>query len=55
MSKKNKHSEPDTVETIESALTRTEQYIEDNQKSLTIIFAVIVAIFEGTMATKGFC
>lgn len=34
----------DKFETIESALSRTEQYIEENQKSLTIIVGAIVGV-----------
>ncbi|PLW99873.1 MAG: tetratricopeptide repeat protein [Marinilabiliales bacterium] len=40
-----KHSESiDGVEVIESSLSRTEQFIEDNQKTLTIVVVVILAI-----------
>ncbi len=50
MSKKRKDT-PDTgFESVENALSRTEQYIEENQKSLTIIviaIAVIVAVYLG--------
>jgi tetratricopeptide (TPR) repeat protein len=42
---KNKPETTDTnVEAIENALTRTEQYIENNQKSLTIIVLAIIVI-----------
>lgn len=42
---KNKKETTDTnVEAIENALTRTEQYIENNQKSLTIIVLAIIVI-----------
>jgi tetratricopeptide (TPR) repeat protein len=45
MAKTNKEVTPDKFESIENALTRTEHYIEENQKSLTIIVgAVIVAV-----------
>ncbi len=48
---KNKNVTQDTgAEALENALTRTEQYIENNQKSLTIIvlaIVVIVALFLG--------
>ena len=50
MTKKNKKAEQDGFENVESALSKTEQYIEDNQKSLTIIVALIVVIVGGYLA-----
>jgi len=50
MTKDKKESTENNVEAIENALTKTEQYIENNQKSLTIIvlaIIVIVGIFLG--------
>jgi tetratricopeptide (TPR) repeat protein len=45
MAKTNNEVSGDKFESIESALTKTERYIEENQKSLTIIFgAIIVAV-----------
>jgi len=45
MANTNKEVTDDKFESIESALSRTERYIEENQKSLTIIVgAVIVAV-----------
>jgi hypothetical protein len=45
MAKTNNEVTGDKFETIESALTRTERYIEENQKSLTIIIgAVLLAV-----------
>ena len=48
---KNKKDAPETgFESVENALSRTEQYIEENQKSLTVIvvaIAVIVAVYLG--------
>jgi len=44
MADKKKPQANDTVESIDNALTRTEQFIEQNQKSLTIIVAAILAI-----------
>lgn len=44
MSKEVNSSVKDGIENIESALTKTEQYIEDNQKSLLIIVGVIVGL-----------
>jgi tetratricopeptide (TPR) repeat protein len=49
-SKKKDVSDSNKLETVENALSRTEQYIEENQKSLTIIviaIAVIVAFYLG--------
>lgn len=55
MSKKKKNEAPDqTLETVESALSKTERYIEDNQKSLTIIVAVLAAIIAIYLGYKKF-
>jgi tetratricopeptide (TPR) repeat protein len=43
MANTNKEVAEDKFETIESALSRTERYIEENQKSLTIIVVAILA------------
>lgn len=44
MSKKKKTDSNEQLEAVESALSKSERYIEENQKSLTIIVAVIVII-----------
>ena len=44
MVKKKKDSGEQNFEVVEDALSRTEQYIEDNQKSLSIIVGAIVVI-----------
>lgn len=44
MAKSKKEAQSSGAETLENALTRTEQYIENNQKSLTIIVLAIVVI-----------
>lgn len=44
MAKDSKNVQPDTVESIENALTKSEQFIEKNQKSLTIIIVAILVI-----------
>ncbi len=44
MVKNNKETAEDTFEQVESALSRSEQYIEENQKSLLIIVAAIILI-----------
>ena len=51
--KENKGTPQETIEKVEATLSKTEQYIEDNQKSLTIIVAVIIAIIGGFMAYKN--
>jgi len=45
-----KGNAPDKVETVEHALSRTEQFIEDNQKRITIAVLAIVAIVGGYLA-----
>jgi len=45
MSKKKKIDQgPDKIETVDNVLSRSEQYIEDNQKIITIVILAIVAI-----------
>ncbi len=45
MSKKKKNEKtPDNIEAVESVLSRSEQFIEDHQKTLTTIVLVVVAI-----------
>lgn len=51
MSKKQIKQE-DTLENVESALGRTEQFIEENQKSLTIFILALVIIVGGYWAYK---
>ena len=45
---------PDRLEEVESALSRTERYIEDNQKPLTIIILALVVIVIVFMGYKRF-
>jgi tetratricopeptide (TPR) repeat protein len=47
MSKKNKESAPEQLENVESALSRTEQFIENNQKTITTVVFVILIIVGG--------
>ena len=47
MATKKKDQTEAGIEGFESALTKTEQYIEDNQKSLTIIVLAITVIVVG--------
>lgn len=44
MSKKKKEVHESGFESVEHALTRSEQYIEENKKSLSIIVAVIILV-----------
>lgn len=45
MSKKKNESAPEQLESVESALSRTEQFIENNQKTLTsVVFAIIIIV-----------
>lgn len=54
MSKKKKTHEESGFETVEHALTKTEQYVEENKKSLSIILAVILGIVVVYMAYNKF-
>lgn len=51
MSKK-KISDQDQFESVENALSKTEHYIEENQKSLTIIILAIIIIVGGYLGYK---
>lgn len=53
MSKKIEEN-PTGFQTVENALSRTEQYIEENQKSLTIIILAIVVVVGGYLGYKKF-
>ncbi|HKL38604.1 MAG TPA: tetratricopeptide repeat protein [Bacteroidales bacterium] len=45
MSKKKKDAQPEQFEQVESVLTRTEQFIENNQKTITtIVLAIIIVV-----------
>lgn len=46
--------QPDTVESLDNALTRSEQFIEKNQKSLTIIIVAILVIVSIYFGYKRF-
>jgi tetratricopeptide (TPR) repeat protein len=47
MAKKNKTGIEEPIEGVENLLSKTEHYIEENQKSLTIIVAAIVIVVLG--------
>jgi tetratricopeptide (TPR) repeat protein len=53
MSKK-KENHKDQFENVENALSKTEHYIEENQKSLTIIVVAIIIIVGGYLGYKRF-
>jgi len=52
--KKKQESAESGFEGVENALSRTEQYIEENQKSLTIIVAAIIIIVGGYLGYRKF-
>jgi len=52
MVKKAKQTQADSLEGIEQALTRTEQFIEDNSKALTYVVGVIVILIVLFIGTK---
>lgn len=54
MSKKKIEENPSGFQSVENALSRTEQYIEENQKSLTIILLAIVVLVGGYLGYKKF-
>jgi TolA-binding protein len=53
MSKK-KEENPAGFQSVENALSRTEQYIEENQKSLSIIIFAILVVVGGYLGYKKF-
>jgi len=54
MSKKKIEENPTGFQSVENALSKTEQYIEENQKSLTIILLAIVVVVGGYLGYKKF-
>ncbi len=52
MSKKHKEVTEDKFENVEQALSKTEQFIEDNQKMLSIITLAIIVIVGGYWGLK---
>ena len=52
MSKKKHQKQDDTLESVEFALSKTEKFIEDNQKNLTIIILALVILVGGFWAYK---
>ncbi|MGE0078172.1 MAG: tol-pal system YbgF family protein [Bacteroidales bacterium] len=54
MANNSKQVQPDTVESLDNALTKSEQFIEQNQKSLTIIIVAILVIVSIYFGYKRF-
>ena len=54
MSKKKNTQKADNFQEVESALTKTEQYIEENQKTLSTIVLILIAIVAGYFAYMKF-
>ncbi|MFP4061052.1 MAG: tetratricopeptide repeat protein [Bacteroidota bacterium] len=54
MAHKKKQEQESSFENVERALSRTEQYIEENQKSLTIIVLIIIGIVGAYLGYKRF-
>ncbi|MBK3518098.1 tetratricopeptide repeat protein [Carboxylicivirga marina] len=54
MSKEKHTPQDDSFENVESALSKTEHFIEENQNRLTIIALVIIVIVAGYWGTKKF-
>lgn len=52
MSKKENQNAPDSFENVEQALSKTEQFIEDNNKLLTIIAIALIVIVGGYWGLK---
>jgi len=52
MSKKQKETTTDSFENVEHALSTTEQFIEDNQKMLSIIALVLILVVGGYWGLK---
>ncbi|MFP4525299.1 MAG: tetratricopeptide repeat protein [Bacteroidales bacterium] len=50
MSKKKKESAPEQFETVENVLSKSEKFIENNQKLLTTIILIIVVLVAGYLA-----
>jgi hypothetical protein len=53
MTKKKNTGTKEPIEGVENLLSRTEHYIEENQKSLTIIVAAIVIVVLGYLGYRN--
>jgi tetratricopeptide (TPR) repeat protein len=54
MTNEKKHKQVDNLIEVESALTRTEQFLEKNQKLLSIVIGAIVLVAVGYLALNKF-
>jgi tetratricopeptide (TPR) repeat protein len=54
MTNEKKHKQVDNLIEVESALTRTEQFLEKNQKLLSIVIGAIVLVAVGYLAMNKF-
>ncbi len=54
MAKKKHEQAPDTIESVEEVLSKSEQFIEDNQKIITTVVLVIIAIVGIYMGYKKY-
>jgi len=54
MAKDKKNTQVDNLKEVESALTKTEQFLESNQKLISIVIGAIVVIAAGYLATNKF-
>ena len=54
MAKDKKHNQTDNLTEVESALTSTEQFLESNQKLISIVLGSIVVIAVGYLALNKF-
>lgn len=54
MTKDKKHKQADNLTEVESALTKTEQFLESNQKLISIVIGSIVIVVVGYLALNKF-
>jgi len=54
MTKDKKHNQVDNLTEVESALTKTEQFLESNQKLISIVIGAIVVVAIGYLALNKF-
>ena len=54
MTKDKKHNQVDNLTEVESALTKTEQFLESNQKLISIVIGAIVVVAVGYLALNKF-
>jgi len=54
MTKEKKHNQVDNLTEVESALTKTEQFLEHNQKLISIVIGAIVIVVVGYLALNKF-